>query len=219
MKTRVGFVGCYSHDIILILAKVLSCLERKVLVRDLNKNRPLRASVPIPEGVCTTSTCIEYDDVWFTERLPGVAETEHYDIELINFGMDIREDVSSRCSEFVLVTDMLPHHMQRLAWSNLPAQSVRVCIIRDAIEGMLKGEKGIKEFLNLFPRRKVFYLPPDFRDVKNRYVCETMHEYSIKRCSPEMQEAVYYMAGELCPAYTEKEIRRSVRYRERRRYR
>lgn len=219
METRIGFVGCYSHDVIMILAKVVSCMERKVLLRDLNQQHPLRASVPIPEDLCVTRACGEYDGVLFTEQPPGREKEERCEVELIDFGMSVRKEEARRCSELVLVTDMLPHHIRCLARVDLPAEAVKVCIIRDAIEGMCRKEKEVRDFLHRFPERKVFYLPPDFRDVKNRYVCETLHEYSIRRCSPEMQDVVYYMAGVLCPDSSEKEIRRRVRYQERRCYR
>ena len=219
MERRIGFVGCYSHDVILMLAKVLGCMEKKVLIRDRNKLRTLQASVPIPEGICTANTEVEYDGFFFTELAPEYGKSGGYDIELIDFGMDVKKEDVKQCSELMVVTDMLLHHIRRLAEAELPEKAVSVCIIRDSFEDICKREAEVKSFLQTFPEKQEFFLPPDFRDVRNRYVCETLHEYNIRKASPEMKDMLYRIAERLCPGCSEREIRRNIRYRERRHYR
>ena len=218
MEKRIGFVGCYSHDVILLSARTLACIGKKVLVRDRNKKCTLQASVPVPEGVHSNKSVIEYDGFYYTGQDADKETGEGYDIELIDFGMDTEGEMPERCEEFVIITDMLLHHIRCLAKAELPKESVGICLIRDVTEGRQKGESEIEKFFGGFPKRCVFYLPPDFRDVKNRYVCETMHEYSIRRASPELQDVIYQMVGRFCPEYSEKEIRRCVRRCERRHY-
>lgn len=219
MERRVGFVGCYSHDVILLLAKVLTCMGRKVLLVDRNKRHTLRASIPIPEGISTGKEKIEYDGMFYTEKESNEAERENCDIELIDFGMEIKRDAAFRCTELIVVTDLLLHHIHALSEEPIPKERVRACVIRDVMHGFYKKEAVIKAFMQSFPNRAEFFLPPDIRDMRNRYVCEMMQEYSLKRASPEMREAVLQIAGTLCPGYSEKEIRQRVRLRERRQYR
>lgn len=219
MERRVGFAGCYSHDVILLLAKVLTCMEKKVLLVDRNKRHTLRASIPVPEGLCTGKEKIEYDGLFYTEQESSKVEREKYDIELIDFGMEIKEDAAFQCTEIIVVTDMLLHHIHALSKEPIPKERVRACVIRDVMHGIYRKEAAMKAFLHSFPNRAEFFLPPDVRDMRNRYVCEMMQEYSLKRASPEMQEAVLQIAGALCPGYSEKEIHQRVKLRERRQYR
>jgi len=215
---RIGFAGCYSHDIILMLAKVLRCMEKKVLIRDCNKRHTLRASVPMPDNISLETEETEYDGVFFTEKKPKEV-TDRYTFELIDFGLDAEGEASKYCTDWVVVTDMLLHHIRQLEESGLPQELIRVCVIRDAFEDICKKEPEVRHLLENFPNRREFFLPPDFRDVRNRYVCETSHEYNITRASPEMQDMIYCVAGMICADCSEKDIRRRVKRSERRRYR
>ncbi len=217
MEKRIGFVGCYSHDVILMLAKVLSCVGKSVLIRDWNKHHTLRVSIPFPEGICTGQSVVEYDGFYFTEREDDCREK--YDFELVDVGMEVTEEAVGRCSEWIMITDMLPHHIRRFADIAIPNDAVSACIIRDSFEDSCNAEPEVKRFLQLFPNKTEYFLSPDFRDVQNRYVCETLHEYSIGKASTEMQSTIFRMVGRLCPEYSEREIRHRVKRWERRRIR
>lgn len=217
MKKRVGFIGCYSNDVILMLAKVLSSTGQKVLLWDRNPLRTLGVSVPKPEGVYPAQARIEYDGILFSEQVH--CSEEDCDMQLIDFGMEADRREAARCTELIVLTDMLLHHIRRLRDADVPRPFVRVCVMRDATEQLCKREKEVREFLNMFPNRKEFFLAPDLRDVKNRYVCETAHEYNIRKASPEMQDVIFGIACLLCPEYTEKELRKAVKQAERREYR
>ena len=217
-RKRVGFAGCYSHDIILILAKVLSCVGKKVLILDWNEQHTLGASVPMPEELSAENEIVEYDGVFFTEQITDEETEASYDAVLIDFGMTGRKKEMGCCTELILVTDMLPHHIRRLSGAELPGELVKECIIRDAVEGHIAGKKELKEFFEAFPNRREFFVPPDRRDVENRCVCETLYEYNINRASSELQGVIYSIAGLLYPEFSEREFRKRLRHRERRRY-
>jgi len=215
---KIGFVGCYSHDIILMLAKALRCMEKKVLIRDCNKRHILRASVPIPDNICLEKEETEYDGVLFTgQGIENVAD--RYAFELIDFGMDVDKAATGYCTDWVVITDMLLHHIRQLEECDFSRERTRVCVIRDAFEDICKREPEVRQLLAAFPNQSVFYLPPDYRDVRNRYVCETSHEYNVSRASPEMQDMIYSVVAMFCTDCSEKEIRRRVKHLERRRYR
>ncbi len=218
MKQRIGFVGCYSHDIILMLTRALGYMGKKVLLRDRNEQHTLSVSVPIPEGMSAARTVLEYDGFLFTEQ--EVCENqEEFEIEMIDFGMEGAAKEIEHCSHLILTTDMLPHHVRRIRKIMIPREKVIACIIRDSVENLWKGEQEGRDFLRLFPNKIEYFLPPDYRDVRNRYVCETLHEYNINKASPEMQGVLYRLVGMICSDCTEKEIRRNIKHRERRRYR
>ncbi len=219
MRKKVGFVGCYSHDVILMLTGALGCMGKKVLLRDRNKQHTLSVSVPMPEGVSATKTIMEYDGFFYTEQEESPEAEEDYELELIDFGMDIKPEEAERCSELVVITDMLLHHIRRLNEIGLLKEKVKYCIMRDSFASVCEREQEVSIFLRSFPNCTKYFLAPDFRDVKNRYVCETLHEYSVSKASPEMQELIYDMVGFLCPESSGREIRRCIKRQGRRRYR
>lgn len=218
MGRVVGFVGCYSHDIILMLAKVFACLEEKVLVRDCNVRHTLYASVPIPDNISLKKDVVEYDGVFFTGQ-KAEEMTEPYKMELVDFGMDVDKEQGKRCTDWVVITDMLLHHIRHLEESGIEKEAVRACVIRDAFQDSCKTEPEVRQFLHSFLNAKQFFLPPDFRDVRNRYVCETTHEYNVNRASPELRDMIFCLAEKLGDGCSEKEIRKKMRRLERRRYR
>lgn len=219
MKRRIGFIGCYSHDVILMLTRAMASMGKKVLLRDCNRHHTLRASLPIPEDMETKLTVLEYDGFWFTEKGTDSAVTEAFDFELVDLGMEGAQADIVSCGELIVITDILLHHIRRLERIQIPKEKVKICVMRDSYEEVCKNEQEIQNFLRSFPDKKVFYLPTDVRDVKNRYVCETLHEYNIGKASYEMQDMIYRLAKGFCPEFSEKEIRRCIKHRERRRYR
>lgn len=218
MERRIGFIGCYSHDIILMLAKTLKHMEKAVLVRDCNRRHILRVSVPLPDSISLEEEEAEYDGVYFTEKLPG-STAAGYEFELMDFGMEVNEEAVRYCTDWIVITDMLLHHIRQLEECGFPRERTRVCVIRDAFEDICMKEPEVCQLLGKFPNCKAFFLPPDFRDVKNRYVCETAHEYNVSRASPEMREMIFNVAGMLCTDWSERDIRKQVKRSERRRYR
>ena len=219
MERRIGFVGCYSHDIILLLAKVLGYLGKNVVLMDRNKRHILRASLPVPEGFDFRKEKLEYDGFFYGEQMCTVSDLTRYDVELIDFGMEAETDDFIGDIEFVVVTDLLPHHMDRILKCNFRRDLVKVCVMRDVFHDFCRKEKSIKDFLQKFPNREEIFLPPDFRDTENRYVCEMMYEYSVKRASWEMQEVIFRLVGFCYSEYSEKMLRQKIREKERRRYR
>jgi len=122
------------------------------------------------------------------------------------------------CTDWVVITDMLLHHIRQLQESVFSRERTRVCVIRDAFEDICEKEPEVRRLSETLPDHRDFFLPPDFRDVRNRYVCETTHEYSVSRASPEMQDMIYSIAGMFCEDCVEREVRRRVKRSERRRY-
>lgn len=217
-KRVIGFVGCYSHDIILMLAKVLAGAEKKVLLCDRNTQHTLGASVPVPCGISAIESIIVYDGLYFTQQNIREEGLGDYDIVLMDFGMSGVCGDMECCTEVFVVTDALLHHIRQLSRLKLRKELVRHILIRDMAGGMRLKEKELQEFLKEFPNRKEFFVPPDKRDIENRCVCETLHEYYVRNASPELQECIYDTAADFCPEIPEKELRRRIRRQEGRRY-
>lgn len=213
----IGFVGCYSHDVILMLAKVLSSAEKEVLLCDRNLRHTLSASVPVPGGISVGEEIAAYDGLYFTQQKINAKMLQEYDILLTDFGMQEFCGETECCTEIFLITDALLHHIRQLNGLELQRELVQEVLIRDMPGGLYAKEKELQELLNRFPNRKELFLAPDKRDIENRCVCETLHEYHVKNASPELQEFIYRTAGRLCPEISKREFRRRIRRQEGRR--
>lgn len=217
-KEIVGFVGCYSHDVILLLAKVAGAMGRRVLLLDHNQKHTLGTCIPIPTGVCIREMEAEYDGIFFSEQELDSEMFTKYDLILIDFGTHhLHADVVF-CTRFILITDMLLHHIRQLEELSFNKALVERILIRDAIAGLKMGEPELQEFLQRFPNRKEYFLLPDRRDIRNRYVCETFHEYQVKHASPELREFVCDTVREWCEEIPEKEFWKKLKQQERRGY-
>lgn len=215
---RIGVIGCYSHDVILLLAKAVSCLGKRVYVTDRNEARVLSACRPVSEE-WKSEGYTEYRGIFFSNDACKEAPEEEEDIEFVDFGFFPTEEGCGACRELIVICDMHVHHIRRIREATFPRKKVKLCMLRDVIPGLLHSEKEIAVFLAELEAEKTFYLWPDDRDIKNRYVCELQHEYSLKNASADMREAIFEAVVFLFPEAEERELRRRIRQVERREYR
>lgn len=215
---KVGVIGCYSHDVILLLAKAVRCLGERVVVTDRNEARVLSACIPFSED-WKAEGYTEYNGVYFSSG-PREEETDdEAGVEFVDFGFTPWLPECSQCQELIVICDMHIHHMHRIRDAAFPREKVRLCILRDVVPGLLNREKNVTEFLSGLAAEKQIYLWPDYKDIKNRYVCELQHEYSLKNASTGMREAIFEAICFLFPGTEERELRRRIRQEERREYR
>lgn len=214
---KVGFVGCYSHDLILLLAGVLACFEKRVLLIDRNVNHTLAASFPVPEGLSVTREVVEYDRFLYTAGKAEEKTRPEADVVLWDFGMATHWEIAS-CDLLFLVSDVLPHHIHRL--TDLHIHSDKVCnvILREVFSKEILREKEIAEFLSQYERRMPILLYPDERDLRARMVCETRNDFRVENASEQVREAVFRMFHELFPQVSQKDFWKIVKRKERRWY-
>lgn len=215
-KEIIGVVGYYSHDVILMLAKVLSGIGKSVLLLDRNIHHTLEASLPVPQGVKIREQVMEYEGFFFSEA--GVSDDmlSEYDVIFIDFGMSQIHNDLQYCSQFYIITDMLLHHMQQVGRVNLDNSLVKRVLIRDAVYGKVSEAGEIKKFLNQYPNCSEFYVSCNKQDVRNRWVCESLHEYSVKKASSQLRDFIFDTARELCGEIAEKEFYKKLKRQERR---
>lgn len=215
---KIGVIGCYSHDVILLMAKAVRCLGKRVVVTDRNEERVLSACIPLSEG-WESEVYTEYNGILFSTAAWKKEAGEEPDVEFVDFGFIPQMSECSLCDELMIICDLHLHHMQQIQKAEFPREKVRLCILRDVITGLLNREKIVAEFLVGLAAEKRMYLLPDDRDIKNRYVCELQHEYSLKNASVEMRETIFEAVSFLFPDAVESTLRRKVRQEERREYR
>lgn len=215
---RIGIIGCCSHDVILLLAKAVRCLGERVILTDRNEARVLSACVPLPEE-WETEPYTEYKGMFFSKEPQKKTWRNVPGVEFVDFGFGSQKAEWDLCEDLIVICDMHPHHMKKINDAQFPREKVRLCLLRDVIPELLNREKDVREFLDGLKAELRITLFPDHKDVKNRYVCELHHEYSLKNASAEMREAILQTVCLLFPGTEEKELRRRIRLEERREYR
>ena len=217
MRT-IGVIGCYSHDVILLLAKAVRCLGERVIVRDRNDARILSACIPLSEEN-NREGYTEYHGIYFSAGEGKTGTDDGTGVEFVDFGLSPRPQECGLCKELIVICDMHMHHMRWIRDAVFPRENVKLCILRDVVPGLLSREKTVTDFLTGLNAERQIYLLPDDRDIKNRYVCELQHAYSLKNASDGMREAIFETVCLLFPDTEEKELRRKLRQEERREYR
>lgn len=215
---KIGIIGCYSHDMILLLAKAVRCIGERVVVTDRNEAHVLSSCIPLT-GDWKSEPYTEYKGIFFSSDLQGEKTDNEEGVEFIDFGFTPTERECNLCRDLIVICDMHMHHMQRIQNAGFPRDKVRLCMLRDVDLGLLNCEKGVTDFLTALAAEKQIFLLPDDRDIRNRYVCELQYEYSLKNASFGMREAVFEAVCFLFPDTEEKELRRRIRRVERREYR
>lgn len=215
---KIGIIGCYSHDVILLLAKAVRCLGERVVLTDRNEAHVLSTCVPLTDD-WKLKPYTEYKGIFFSSDLQGEKTDNESGVEFIDFGFAPTDGECNLCRDLIVICDMHMHHIRRIQNAGFPREKVRVCMLRDVDQRLLNREKGVTDFLTSLAAEKQIYLLPDDRDIRNRYVCELQYEYSLKNASVGMREAVFEAVCFLFPETEEKELRRRIRQVERREYR
>lgn len=214
---RVGFVGCYSHDLILLLAGALNDFGKSVLLVDRNVNHTLAASFPVPEGLSVTREVVEYDRFLYTAGKVEEKNRTETDVMLLDFGMATHWEIAG-CDSLFLISDVLPHHIHRLMELHIHPEKVCHVILREVFSKEILREKELAEFLSLYAAEAPMLLYPDERDLRARMVCETHSDFRLGKASEQVRETVYQMFHFLFPQVSQKEFWKTVKYKERRWY-
>ncbi|MBP7176896.1 MAG: hypothetical protein KBA53_11880 [Thermoclostridium sp.] len=140
--TRLGFTGFCKTDIILYMARILTCLGERVAIVDLSGEQDLRMSVPAGiyledrldyRGVEVFLNCSDNSFTDMTEK--------NHSVVLLDYGVNRKaiESVSELRTLFI-VTDLQRHHAVPLAsfLEHLQSPTDSIRIIRDIVPGKIR---------------------------------------------------------------------------------
>lgn len=214
LKEVIGFVGECCYDIMLLLAKTMSCFNEKVLLVDRNVYHTLSVSVPIPEGISPGKQIVSYDDLFYTEAELKEEFLNRYDYILIDFGMVLHRDIE-KCSVLFMISGSMPHQIRQAKELCIPKNRVRGVVIRDLLRMSQKEGKELKEFVSGFQDSRLFFMKQDHLDRENCLVYETAYEYRLSNASEQMQEVIFGLYCTITFEKNEKEFWRTIKKRER----
>ena len=195
MEKLVGFVGYECEDIVLYLAKVLSCLGKKVAIVDRTEQEMLLEMLEIPRGKeGREGNCFE---LCITNQ--GVRD-EEFDMVFYLFGYRLVHPKLYECGMLIMITDGVPAHAALLrkigSWSRR-----QYLLIRNLVP-----MKHTEHYLALLAdnEKNYFEIPYEETDIQIRYSLGSHEELGIKNLSHGMKKAVLVLARFIMPGYQDR---------------
>lgn len=224
---RVGFIGAYDKtDLIVYVAKILTTLNKKVLVVDATVNQKARYIVPTISPAATYVTDFEDIDiaVGFSNmegirNYLGIAEDQEweYDILLVDTdnitGFQAFQLEEAQKNYFVTSFDnySLKKGLETLIELKEPISLTKVLFSKE----MLKEEDDYLNFLSL--GHKVIwneyriYFPIENGDLNVIYENQRVAKIKFKKLSVQYKDGLAYLAEEILADASESNIRKAIK--------
>lgn len=224
---RIGFIGAYDKtDLIIYIAKILTTLNKKVLVVDSTINQKARYIVPVINP--TTTYVTEYEEIDIAvgfsneediKRYLGLSEGQEmeYDIMLVdtdkmegfyNFGL-----AQAQRNYFVTSFDLysLKKGLEVLVGLKEVTSLTKVLFSKE----MLKEEDDYLNFLSLGYKviwnENRIYFPIENGDLSVIYENQRVAKIKFKKLSIQYKDSLAYIAEEILGDVSESVIRRTIK--------
>ncbi len=224
---KIGFIGAYDKtDLIVYIAKILTTLNKKVLVVDATVNQKVRYIVPTISPATTYVTDFEdidiavgFSDIEGIRNYLGVAEEQEleYDILLVDTdniaGFQEFQLEEAQKNYFVTSFDnySLKKGLETLIELKEPISLTKVLFSKE----MLKEEDDYLNFLSL--GHKVIwneyriYFPIENGDLNVIYENQRVAKIKFKKLSVQYKDGLAYLAEEILADVSEGNIRKAIK--------
>ncbi len=228
---KIGFIGAYDKtDLILYIAKILTTLDKKVLIIDSTINQKARYIVPTINPAVEYVTTFEEIDiaVGFTKiedikkylAISGEQELE-YDIILVDVdnleGFQNFELEEAQKNYFITSFDnySLKKGLEVLCQLQNVISLTKVLFSKE----MLKEEDDYLNFLSLGYKvvwnEYRIYFPIENGDLSVIYENQRVAKIKFKKLSIQYKDGLAYLAGEILGDVSESNIRKAIKIIER----
>ncbi len=228
---KIGFIGAYDKtDLILYVAKILTVLDKKVLVIDTTINQKARYIVPVINPTLKYVTEFEEIDIAVGfENIPdikkylGLAEEQEMEYDVILVDTDNFEGFNSFGLEdanknyFVTSFDnySLKKGLEVLAYLKNPLSLTKIIFSKE----ILKEEDDYLNFLSLGYKviwnEYRLYFPIENGDLSVIYENHRVAKIKLKKLSVQYKDGLAYLAEEILGNVSESNIRKAIKSIER----
>ena len=228
---KIGFIGAYDKtDLILYVAKILTVLDKKVLVIDTTTNQKARYIVPVINPTLKYVTEFEEIDIAVGfENIPdikkylGLAEEQEMEYDVILVDTDNFEGFKSFGLEdanknyFVTSFDnySLKKGLEVLAYLKSPLSLTKIIFSKE----ILKEEDDYLNFLSLGYKviwnEYRLYFPIENGDLSVIYENHRVAKIKLKKLSVQYKDGLAYLAEEILGNVSESNIRKAIKSIER----
>lgn len=228
---KIGFIGAYDKtDLILYIAKILTTLNKKVLVIDATINQKARYVVPVINP--TTMYVTEYEEidiaVGFTniediKKYLGLSEGQDLEYDIVLVDTDNKKGLyqfnleEAQKNYFVTSFDVysLKKGIEILSELKNTINLTKVLFSKE----MLKEEDDYLNFLSLgykiiWNEYRV-YFPIENGDLSVIYENQRVAKIKFKKLSVQYKDGLAYLAEEILGDVSESNVRRAIKFIER----
>lgn len=208
MAIKAGFYGAPCYDLINYVSRILTMMEKSVLMIDMSADQSLTCSIPLPD----TYDGSEYDyrNVTFSLKEPEYMGMD-YDIILYYFGLqpDVIRSVDYMffvsTAELHVIADIADLMAQISIEESSASSNVKrdVRFLRNTPNVIALGPgvdlrfKFIAQQLNI-PRRELVSVDMDENAMLCRLACQYDNAFRFQRLSADYRELLYRICSTLC---------------------
>lgn len=224
---KVGFIGVYDKiDLIIYIAKIITTLEKKVLVIDSTANQKARYIVPTINPTARYVTDFEDIDVaiGFTDmddikKYLGLSEEQEMDYDVVLIDVDNKEAFEnfelSKTQKNYFVTSFDNYSLKRgleiFEGTNDVMSLTKILFARD----ILKEDDDYLNFLSLGYKvvwnEYRIYFPIENGDLSVIYENQRVSKIKFKKLSIPYKEGLVYLSTEILGDTSEMKVRRVVK--------
>lgn len=228
---KIGFIGAYDKiDLIIYIAKILTTLDKKVLIIDSTSNQKARYVVPVINP--TTMYVTEYEDIDIAVGFNDIEEIKKY--VGVSEGQDLEYDVvfvdsdnikgfndfdleNAHKNYFVTSFDVysLKKGLETLMGLKNVISLTKIYFSKE----MLKEEDDYLNFLSLGYKivwnENRIYFPIENGDLSVIYENQRVAKVKFKKLSIQYKDSLAFLAEEILGDISESRIRRAIKIIER----
>lgn len=211
----INIVGCCFNDTVLYLARILRCLERKLIIRDMTRSHCFLSSVPDIRGLDPRREVIDYLGAGYTfgDRNGRFGEEgSRYDTCIRLYDSDMLPDYHS---DTIIITDETKLSVDRLSslcWEkDEKSEYTTVLFIRN-YTGAVRSQ--FDELIKKTSAEKVYPIPVSVSDTKCSVLAEYKDDFRFSTISAAYREALLETLISVCRDTSLKELQRAFRQAE-----
>lgn len=207
----IAFIGIDNFDIILYLSRILSKLDKKVLIADYSGTEALTTSIAKPVGVDCNKNVITYRKVDFT-KLPITDDMYNaYDCILATYGFNNPGEEIKYFNHVIYVTNLFLHNLVKIEQLESYEVADISLLVRD-VAGVKISPNDIATALKKnIDVEAVSYLHLDETDFTNAIACQHNQSASFIKISRAMKNYLLNLTYKFYPDISKEEIKEAYK--------
>ncbi len=223
---KIGFIGAYDKtDLILNIAKILTTMEKRILVIDSSINQKAKYVVPAIDPTVSYITSFEdidvaigFNDLDEVKKYTGVNEELPYDIILIDCDSIERlekfELEGADKNYFVTSFDVysLKKGLELISNISVAIKLTKVLFTQEA----LKEDDDYLNYLSLGYKviweDEIIYFPLENGDYSAIVENQRLQKIKFRRLSIQYKESICYMAQQILELNSDSSVRKAIKF-------
>lgn len=223
---KIGFIGAYDKtDLILNIAKILTIMEKRILVIDSSINQKAKYVVPAIDPTVSYITSFEdidvaigFNDLDEVKKYTGVNEELPYDIILIDCDSIERlekfELEGADKNYFVTSFDVysLKKGLELISNISVAIKLTKVLFTQEA----LKEDDDYLNYLSLGYKviweDEIIYFPLENGDYSAIVENQRLQKIKFRRLSIQYKESICYMAQQILELNSDSSVRKAIKF-------